>query len=259
MAITMGELALHSTPDDCWVALHGDVYDLTNYARRHPGGASIITRLAGTDGTQEYTRFHSESLLQSVQGDKIGPLTTLDNTNAGSPATDNTNNNNGSSNNSGQGSNSGNSGSGSQNSGSGNNNSNNAPTLLCDAAEPDCISMAELQQHNSQSDCWVALHGNVYDLTSYANRHPGGARVVSNLAGMDGTSQYGRFHSQGLLSSLSSNTLVGRLQTGAPPSNTNPGNPGPPTAVGEMESYDSEDSDDSDDDDDSNDSNDGDD
>jgi cytochrome b involved in lipid metabolism len=222
-AITMSELALHSTPDDCWVVLHGDVYDLTNYARRHPGGASIITQLAGIDGAQEYARFHSESLLRSVQGDKIGPLTLMDN--AAGTSAGNTNNNNGATNNNGTPE-----------------DTNNAPTVLCDAAEPDCISMAELQSHNSQSDCWVALHGDVYDLTSYANRHPGGARVVTNLAGTDGTSEYRRFHSQGLLSSLSSDTLVGRLQTYVTPTNTGNAN------VGEMESEDdSEDEEDSDD------------
>jgi cytochrome b involved in lipid metabolism len=64
------------------------------------------------------------------------------------------------------------------------------PHRPCDAAEKDCISMAKLQSHNSQSDCWVALHGNIYDLTSYANCHPGGAHVMTNLAGTDGTSEY---------------------------------------------------------------------
>jgi cytochrome b involved in lipid metabolism len=48
-------------------------------------------------------------------------------------------------------------------------------------------------------------------LTSYANCHPGGARVMTNLAGTDGASEYWRFHLQGLLSNLSSNTLVGRV------------------------------------------------
>ena len=38
--IVLSELALHNTPQDCWVVLHGDIYDLSNYASRHPGGAA---------------------------------------------------------------------------------------------------------------------------------------------------------------------------------------------------------------------------
>jgi hypothetical protein len=72
--ITVSEMALHNTAQDCWVALHGDVYDLTNYARRHPGGPSWVTRVCAMDGTSEYARFHSQSLLRSVAGDMIGPL-----------------------------------------------------------------------------------------------------------------------------------------------------------------------------------------
>ena len=72
--ILLSELAQHATPEDCWIALHGDVYDLTAYATRHPGGVSLVTSLAGTDGTLEYGRFHPESLLLTVQEFKIGSL-----------------------------------------------------------------------------------------------------------------------------------------------------------------------------------------
>merc|ERR1712165_216345 len=34
------------------------------------------------------------------------------------------------------------------------------------------ISMNELSQHNTEDDCWVAIFGNVYDLTSFAEEHP---------------------------------------------------------------------------------------
>jgi len=36
-------MAEHSSPDDCWLALHGKVYDLTEYAPIHPGPSSLIT------------------------------------------------------------------------------------------------------------------------------------------------------------------------------------------------------------------------
>jgi cytochrome b involved in lipid metabolism len=75
-AITTEELARHNSTNDCWVVFYGNVYDLTNYARRHPGGASFVTDLGGVDGTVEYEFFHSEALLRSVQGEIVGTLTT---------------------------------------------------------------------------------------------------------------------------------------------------------------------------------------
>jgi hypothetical protein len=75
--ITVSEMALHNTAQDCWVALHGNVYDLTNYARRHPGGPSWVTQVCAMDGTSEYARFHSKSLLRSVAGNMIGPLSSM--------------------------------------------------------------------------------------------------------------------------------------------------------------------------------------
>jgi hypothetical protein len=71
--ITFSELSLHNTPEDCWVALYGNVYDLTYYAKRHPESRPI-TDLAGTDGTLDYDLFHPRSLLTIVRGYIIGPL-----------------------------------------------------------------------------------------------------------------------------------------------------------------------------------------
>lgn len=84
--VSAQELASHDSARDCWVALHGDVYDLTTYAKRHPGGSSSIANLAGTDGIQSYSDFHSSGLLRSVQRQRIGPLNTSTTTNNNSSA-----------------------------------------------------------------------------------------------------------------------------------------------------------------------------
>ena len=38
-------------PGDCWWALHGIVYDATNYLDQHEGGRSVVASLCGTDAT----------------------------------------------------------------------------------------------------------------------------------------------------------------------------------------------------------------
>ena len=46
------------------------------------------------------------------------------------------------------------------------------------------ISMAEVEKHNQPSDCWVVLHGQVYDLTEFHASHPGGSAIITDYAGM---------------------------------------------------------------------------
>ncbi|RDL36693.1 Uncharacterized protein BP5553_06045 [Venustampulla echinocandica] len=59
------ELAKHNKPDDCWVCLYGDVWDVTEFLPSHPGGSSIILKLAGRDATEEYDPIHPQGTLES--------------------------------------------------------------------------------------------------------------------------------------------------------------------------------------------------
>lgn len=46
------------------------------------------------------------------------------------------------------------------------------------------VAMSEVRNHNKESDCWVVLHGQVYNLTAFLNDHPGGSTVISTHAGL---------------------------------------------------------------------------
>ena len=53
------------------------------------------------------------------------------------------------------------------------------------------ISKQELRQHGAASARpWVALHGGVYDVTTFVNEHPGGVSVLKELAGTDITAAF---------------------------------------------------------------------
>ncbi len=54
--------------------------------------------------------------------------------------------------------------------------------------------MADVQAHNSPGSCWAAINGNVYDLTTWISRHPGGAGPIQGLCGTDGTARFERKH-----------------------------------------------------------------
>ncbi|KAF1961171.1 L-lactate dehydrogenase [Byssothecium circinans] len=58
---------------------------------------------------------------------------------------------------------------------------------------------AEVAKHNTAESCWVILYGQVYDVTSFLTSHPGGAKVILQLAGSDATSEYDPIHPPGIL------------------------------------------------------------
>jgi cytochrome b involved in lipid metabolism len=50
------DVAKHSTPDDCWMIVNGNVYNLTSYLNQHPGGPDKITPYCGKDATQPFSQ-----------------------------------------------------------------------------------------------------------------------------------------------------------------------------------------------------------
>ena len=51
-------MAQHDKEDDCWTVYNGRVYDVTEYARAHPGGKKIFLG-KGKDCTALYNKYHS--------------------------------------------------------------------------------------------------------------------------------------------------------------------------------------------------------
>ncbi len=56
--ITLDEVATHNSPDDCWTAVDGKVYDLTEFVSQHPGGSDRIENICGVDGTSAFKGQH---------------------------------------------------------------------------------------------------------------------------------------------------------------------------------------------------------
>ena len=62
--LTWDELSEHNTDEDCWVALYGEVYDLSGFAEEHPGGVESILDHCGTDGTSLFDAVHTRVMLE---------------------------------------------------------------------------------------------------------------------------------------------------------------------------------------------------
>ena len=70
---------------------------------------------------------------------------------------------------------------------------------------------SEVEKHNTVSDCWVVIYDEVYDLSSYANEHPGGSEAIERVCGRDGTADFASVHSRNLLGD-SGFKAIARLQ-----------------------------------------------
>ena len=46
------------------------------------------------------------------------------------------------------------------------------PLLVASKSEVE-YTTAEVSQHNMQNDCWIIIHGKVYDVTEFLSNHPG--------------------------------------------------------------------------------------
>lgn len=62
-----------------------------------------------------------------------------------------------------------------------------APNTTVKQQELPCYTREEVAGHRKKDDCWIVLHGQVYNVTSWLKRHPGGARVLMHYAGEDAT------------------------------------------------------------------------
>ncbi|KAJ9626960.1 hypothetical protein H2203_003418 [Taxawa tesnikishii (nom. ined.)] len=59
------DVSSHNKPDNLWVIIDEDVYDLTKFQEEHPGGKKILQRVAGKDASKQFWKYHNESILKN--------------------------------------------------------------------------------------------------------------------------------------------------------------------------------------------------
>ena len=73
---TWQEISKHNNEDSAWVYLNEDVFDVTKFLDRHPGGRDMLLLMAGRDITDLFQTYHpfTEKPKQILQKFKIGKL-----------------------------------------------------------------------------------------------------------------------------------------------------------------------------------------
>jgi len=72
--ISQAELAQHKTPGDLWMSIDGHVYDVSKFAKLHPGGPQILEQYAGADVTTDFYELHRKTVLDKYARLRIGRL-----------------------------------------------------------------------------------------------------------------------------------------------------------------------------------------
>ncbi|KAL4962726.1 FMN-dependent alpha-hydroxy acid dehydrogenase [Aspergillus stella-maris] len=62
--IPVQDVLPHNNPDDCWVVINGEVWDLTGFVGEHPGGPSTILKYAGRDATAAFLEIHALPIIR---------------------------------------------------------------------------------------------------------------------------------------------------------------------------------------------------
>jgi hypothetical protein len=61
--LTRAKVAEHNTPEDCWVIIDHQVYDLSDFLDAHPGGSVVLAQAAGKDATTEFYNLHRQEVV----------------------------------------------------------------------------------------------------------------------------------------------------------------------------------------------------
>lgn len=179
--IPMSEVQRHDQPEDCWIALNGHVYDLTEFLDRHPGGKNVIVTWAGKDASKIFNEIHqtawieqylrpeahvgtlgldpdllaSDTFWHSLRLARIEEIRNELKILVGGDSL-----------------------------------SGRDP--VPETSKDTGIPLSVVAQHHTAKDCWVVVNGLVYDLSDILLRHPEQIKVISAWAGRDASKMWNR-------------------------------------------------------------------
>jgi cytochrome b involved in lipid metabolism len=74
------------------------------------------------------------------------------------------------------------------------------------------LTLEEVKKHDSGTSCWSIVYGNVFDLTKWITKHPGGPAVIRAICGKDGSDAFeGQHAGEGKPANQLSNYYLGKL------------------------------------------------
>ena len=78
--------------------------------------------------------------------------------------------------------------------------------------EKKAYTVAEIAQHNKESDCWVVVNGDVLDVTKFLPDHPGGKKAILLFAGKDATEEFNMLHEADVVEKYAPYAIIGTVK-----------------------------------------------
>ncbi|KAI7847680.1 acyl-CoA dehydrogenase/oxidase [Circinella umbellata] len=75
---------------------------------------------------------------------------------------------------------------------------------------------AEVAKHTSEDDCWIIIDSEVYDVTTFADMHPGGAQLLIEYGGKDVTDDFYGLHRQEVIVKYAPRLKIGTIENESP-------------------------------------------
>jgi len=78
---------------------------------------------------------------------------------------------------------------------------------------PKTFSVAEVATHkDAENGMYIIIDAEVYDVTKFADEHPGGAKILKRMAGKDATKQFWKYHNDGVLKKYGPALKIGSVE-----------------------------------------------
>jgi cytochrome b involved in lipid metabolism len=73
-------------------------------------------------------------------------------------------------------------------------------------------TLAQVAEHSTQDNCWIAIEGKVYNVTSFISGHPGGNKILQGC-GKDATDLFNKIkgHAKSSVQALKEKFVIGTL------------------------------------------------
>merc|ERR1712203_993276 len=76
------------------------------------------------------------------------------------------------------------------------------------------ITLAEVAKHNTKTDCWVVVNGQVLNVTNFLSEHPGGELAILTFAGKDASEEFNMIHPPDVIPKYAPDAVIGVVGTG---------------------------------------------
>ncbi|KAJ5601226.1 hypothetical protein N7510_010760 [Penicillium lagena] len=90
---------------------------------------------------------------------------------------------------------------------------NGSPSLQHQHEVNGIYSRDEVALHNLAGNLWVVIDQDVYDLSSFKDEHPGGAKILLGVAGKDASKKFHKYHRIAVLNRYKERLQVGTLDS----------------------------------------------